>query len=1183
MEARVWTLFHNTFVRYLFAVATAASTFAIRLWLIPFTGTGAPFVLFIAAVMVTSLFAGVGPGICALLISMPLSAYPFMTRAGHTHFQVAFQTLLFAIDGIVVIYLTYLMKKGRQAGQDANRQLRAAHEESTGLMARTREVIELSPDAFFQADLEARFTDVNQAACQLLGYDRDELIGKTIFEIIPVQDRSRLKAVRAELLVPGHVHRAEWSLKRKDGRFVPVEVTAHILPEGRWQALVRDISERKRVEEALRESEERFRLTIDEAPIGMALEALDGRFVRVNRALCEIVGYSSAELTGLTFQAITHPADLDADLALRGQLARGEIPRYQLGKRYIRKDGAIVDIQLDCSILRSREGAPLYYIAQIEDITNRKRAEAALRDSERRLSLALDSAQMGTWDLDLLTDTSVRSLRHDQIFGYSAAVPTWGVAVFMTHVVPEDREVAKHAFEKALVSDNFDMECRILLADESIHWISAKGRVYRNPKGDPVRMLGTVVDVTEQKRAQEALQRNEREFRELAEAMPQIVWATTADGLNIYFNQQWVDYTGLTLEESYGEGWITPFHPDDRQRAWDAWQRATRHRDTYSLECRLRRADGVYQWWLIRGVPLLSENGEIRKWFGTCTDIEQIKVAEQRLKESEAKFSGIISIAADAIISIDGEQRITIFNNGAEQVFGYSQAEAIGTPLDNLIPERFRKIHRQHVERFASDAVTTRRVGDRLITVAGLRKNGEEFPAEAAISKLQVGDKTLLTVALRDITERKRLEKEQQLLTEAGAVLATSLEYEQTLANLARLVVQDFADWSAVDLIDEEGRLSRLKVASADPDQAALCAVLEQMPPDRDLPHLMRSVIESKWPIVVEQVTSEYVESLGQGPEHLHALLLTGVTSFVAVPLLRRGQPLGALFFGSSTPSRVFGQGDLRWAEALADRAAMAIENARLYRASVNASQLRDQVLGVVAHDLRNPLSTILMQTSALRRQGPEPERRSAKPMEVINRVAKRMNRLVQDLLDVARMEEGQLTIERARLSARGLIVEAVEMHRPLASSSSLELRVETDRDVPDIWGDRDRLLQVFENLIGNAIKFTKAGGCITVGATSRDHDVIFRVADTGSGIAPENLPRVFDRFWQATSTHRQGAGLGLPITKGIVEAHGGRIWVESTPYHGTTFSFTIPKATPEQGRPSAPSGSPLLEGRRAA
>jgi signal transduction histidine kinase len=173
------------------------------------------------------------------------------------------------------------------------------------------------------------------------------------------------------------------------------------------------------------------------------------------------------------------------------------------------------------------------------------------------------------------------------------------------------------------------------------------------------------------------------------------------------------------------------------------------------------------------------------------------------------------------------------------------------------------------------------------------------------------------------------------------------------------------------------------------------------------------------------------------------------------------------------------------------------------------------------------------------------------------------MNRLIQDLLDVALMESGQLAIERTRLSARELIVGVVEMLRPLADSSSLELRVDLDHDVPEVWGDRDRLLQVLENLIGNAIKFTEASGSVTAGAASRDHEVVFWVADTGRGIASENLPLIFDRFWQATRVGRQGAGLGLPIAKGIVEAHGGRIWVESTEGRGTTFSFTIPQIDP--------------------
>src|SRR5580765_5971716 len=379
LEARLDSLFRKTASRYLFAIVTVTSTFALRLWLVPFTGTGAPFVLFFAAVLVTSLFAGVGPGVCALLISLPLAVYMFVTRAGYPPFQAAFQALLFAVDGTIVVYLTFLMKKWRLAVRNANQQLRGANGEIRRSMARTREIIELAPDAFLQADLKAQFTDVNQAACRLLGYDRDELIGKkTIVDLIPPEDVPRLAATRDYLLSPGVAQVGEWTLLRKDGTPVRVEASAKILPDRRWQAFVRDISERKRIERTLQESEERFRLAIDEAPIGMALVGLDGRFVRVNRALCEIVGYSSAELTGLTFQAITHPDDVDTDRAAAGQLARGDIPRYQLGKRYIRKDGTIVDVQLSVSILRTRQGAPLYYIVQIEDITERKRAGAAL-------------------------------------------------------------------------------------------------------------------------------------------------------------------------------------------------------------------------------------------------------------------------------------------------------------------------------------------------------------------------------------------------------------------------------------------------------------------------------------------------------------------------------------------------------------------------------------------------------------------------------------------------------------------------------------------------------------------------------------------------------------------------------------------------------------------------------------
>ena len=181
----------------------------------------------------------------------------------------------------------------------------------------------------------------------------------------------------------------------------------------------------------------------------------------------------------------------------------------------------------------------------------------------------------------------------------------------------------------------------------------------------------------------------------------------------------------------------------------------------------------------------------------------------------------------------------------------------------------------------------------------------------------------------------------------------------------------------------------------------------------------------------------------------------------------------------------------------------------------------RDQVLGIVAHDLRNPLSTIILQASAMERVGAEPERRDPTSREIISRAATHMNQLIQDLLDVSVVEAGELKVKRERCSAADLARDAVQMQAPLATEAGVELRLDVARGVRDVWGDRHRLLQVFENLIGNAIRFTKPGGTITVGATQKDREVLFSVADTGIGIARESLPRVFDRFWQATTHSR--------------------------------------------------------------
>ena len=248
---------------------------------------------------------------------------------------------------------------------------------------------------------------------------------------------------------------------------------------------------------------------------------------------------------------------------------------------------------------------------------------------------------------------------------------------------------------------------------------------------------------------------------------------------------------------------------------------------------------------------------------GTITrDITDQKLREEMLHISEARSSGIISISADAIISIDENQCITLFNEGAEKIFGYSKAEVLGKPLDILIPERFRSSHAHQVGEFARGSQSSRRMRERSASIFGQRKNGEEFSADAAISKLSVAGKMILTVALRDVTDQKRIEREQRFLAELGSVLASTLRYEDTLDNIVRFSVREFVDLCIVYTFDETGELRRSKAVSRDPDKKWICDLLLRIPFDRRRSNPIEAVFETKKSILIENVLPEMIEAL---------------------------------------------------------------------------------------------------------------------------------------------------------------------------------------------------------------------------------------------------------------------------------------------------------------------------------
>jgi PAS domain S-box-containing protein len=363
--------------------------------------------------------------------------------------------------------------------------------------------------------------------------------------------------------------------------------------------------------------------------------------------------------------------------------------------------------------------------------------------------------------------------------------------------------------------------------------------------------------------------------------------------------------------------------------------------------------------------------------------------------------AAIVSIAADAIISVDEEQRIVLFNRGAEQIFGYSEEEVLGQTLDVLIPAGVVAVHRQHIRDFAGSPVMSRRMGERR-EISGVRKSGEEFPADASILKTRVDQGWLFTVVLRDTTDAKKATEEQ----------------------------------------------------------------------------------------------------------------------------------------------------------------------GRLLEAARRAARMRDEVLGVVSHDLRNPLSVVRMCVSTLLDDPPPPIDTARELVREMSNSVDWMERLIQDLLDVASIEAGRLRLNRQVLDATTVFEEAVSLARSLADRSGPEVEATIPGRLPGVLADADRVLQVFANLVGNAVKFTPGAGRITLSAVAQDHYVLFSVSDTGPGIEETERERLFDRYWQAQRVGRRGgAGLGLAISHGIVDAHGGEIRVESQPGKGSTFTFTLPVAPPGEAR----------------
>ena len=1122
---------------------------------------------------------------------------------------------------------------------------RRVAEENARLLREQRERLHVTlasiGDGVISTDAEGRVDFLNPVAQALVGWTTEDAARRTLEDVFRIVNETTRRPVENPALralkdgvVVGLANNTV--LIARDGRERPIDDSAAPIRDagGRVVGSVlvfRDISEKKQAEERLREQQEWLRVTL--ASIGDAVIATDtqGRVTFLNGVAQDLTGWTQADAEGRPLEAVfailneqtRQPVETPVEKVLRDGAVVG------LGNNtvLIAKDGTERPVDDSAAPIRDAAGELIGVVLTFRDVTEPRRAEqhrtvrlavthalsdaAAVEDgasavlravcenlgwdvgffwtvneagtalsctkSWHRPGVPVDGFETAScrrtftageglpgrvwaggqpaWILDIARDANFPRLAAAVESGLHSAFAhpvvvgdrTLGVIEFFTRRIrAADADllelmgtvagtvgqfIERNAAEDELRSSEQELAVFFENATVGLHWVGADGTILRANRAEldmlgyrreeyigrpiaafhadddvicdilkrlkagekldeyPARLRckdgsikdvlidssvlwkdGTFVhtrcftrDVTERKRAEIALRESEQRFRQLADAMPQIVWTAKPDGEIDYLNRRWTDFTGLP-DTAGNEGWGALLHPAEAQTARDRWAASVRTGAPFEMELRLLdQRHQAYRWNLLRTVAVTDEAGAVARWYGTATDIH----------------------------------------------------------------------------------------------------------------------------------EQKRAEESSRYLAEASAALASVVDDESTLQKVANLAVPYFADWSAVDVANDDGTLRRLAVAHQDAAKIGVAQeLMRQYPPDPQSPTGAFAVLRTGKPEIVGEITDDMLVRGTKDDRHRHLIRSLGLRSYICVPLVVSGSPLGVLTFATAESGRTYADADLALANELATRAGVAIENFRLYQALRDADRRKDEFLATLAHELRNPLAPIrnALQILKLPRVDQATVERSREMME---RQVHHLVRLVDDLLDVSRVMRGKIELRRERVELATVVARVVETVQPLVDAQGHQLSARIAPESLLLDGDPVRLAQVVGNLLTNAAKYTEPGGRIWLTADRDGDAAVLRVRDNGIGIAPPMLPRIFELFVQVdhASTKAQGGlGIGLTLVKNLVQMHNGSVEARSAGLgRGSEFVVRLPIAVQpvEQGQdrgtghqpppPPPPSGHRLL------
>ena len=901
----------------------------------------------------------------------------------------------------------------------------------------------------------------NQAELDTLGYTREEYIGQPIATFHA--DEHIIKDILARLTNNEILLNYEARLVRKDGAIRHVLINSSVYRDNdefiHTRCFTRDITDRKLAEDRIRQNEQQLRHITASLPVLIAYVGSDLRYRFVNHAYekwfgrphTEMVGRSVRDVLGEELHAIARP-HIEKALAGDEVTLEAYAPHCSGVHRHV-----TVNYIPD----RSPDGEVLGYVTLIQDISDRKRIEEELAVALKREEAAHRRAELERQHLHSLfmqapmpiamldgpehkftlqnaaysglvggRDLTGKSIR--AAFPELAGQPFFDLldGVYQTGVPYHGNEVPVQLLqangELATTIFNFVYQ----------PWRDLEGRV----KG----ILVVAADVTQQILARKAMEESESQFRQVANALPQIIWTADASGAANYFNDVWFEYTGWTFEQTKDWGWRPLIHPDDRERAIAAFVAAVEAGVAFESEHRfIRAADGAWRWHLVRARPIRDAHGKIGMWVGTATDIDDHKRAQENLLEVQSELRRQ--------------------NEALETIHRVGQAVAAELDRDKLV---------------------------QLVTDAATQLSGAQF----------------------------------------GAFF--------------------------YNVVNEQGEAYTLYTVSGAPREA-----FSKFPMPRKTqvfePTFVGSGIVRSDDITQDPRYGKNAPYGGMPSGHLP------VVSYLAVPVMSRaGEVLGGLFFGHPNVGR-FTQREETIVVGLAAQAAIAIDNAQLYRRAREAVLARDEFLSIASHELKTPLTSLTLQLQMLTRsikpeQGiaPPPEK-LAKTAAISLQQAERLRHLADNLLDVSRIQARRLTLALSRFDLGELAAETIERFGEEFARAECKLSLALTPGVVGTW-DRSRIEQIIVNLLSNALKYAPRTA-IEIAVARADGSARLAVRDTGPGIPRARQPHIFERFERAASRNVSGLGLGLFIVKEIVEAHQGEIKVMSEEGRGATFVVTLP------------------------